>query len=138
MSFDSTDSTVKSIEFLSLGMLPVEHTLETLKQLPNVDVSNEQDKSILAYCDNSKLYVYSENLIMFNKSSKYMFSWFESIETIEFGDIDTSKVTNMNNMFLYTGTFEVIIGDNWTVKNATTTDMFKSSNITNQQELLSK
>ena len=46
-------------------------------------------------------YIYSENVILFNQKSGYMFVSFPVLETIIFGDIDTSQVTNMEAMFGY-------------------------------------
>ena len=68
----------------------------------------------------------------------YMFAGCNALSSLNLSSFNTESVTNMNSMFSNIGSIEVIIGNNWTVKNATTTNMFYLSSITNQEELLSK
>ena len=97
----AVDTTVTSIELLSYGKLPKGYKLEDFQKLERVDISNQGDETIYAIYDgNDKVYIYTEDEIVFNKTSSFMFQKFQSAETIDFGGyINTSKVTNMGSMF---------------------------------------
>lgn len=107
MAYNVSDTKVTSIEFLSGGVLPEGHTLNSLKALSgednkySVDVSKDQNDSIIAYYDSTtgKVYIYSEDLITFNADSSFMFNYFSSLTDITFGKIDTSRATDMHQMF---------------------------------------
>ena len=66
-----------------------------------------------------------------------MFGWFESIEIIEFGDIDTSQVTDMSRMFRATSNLKpIFIGEKWVINESTdVTNMFAESKTTSVEEL---
>ena len=93
------DSNIVSIEFYSRGLLPNGYTKEKLEKLSSVDVSLKQDSSIIAYIDNGKIYVYSDNLINFNKESNAMLNNMKGVINIKFNIIDTSEVTTVWGMF---------------------------------------
>ena len=97
----TTDINIKSIEFLSYGKIPEGYTFEELQKLKQVDVSREKNGTILALYDetNNKSFIYSENLILFNLNSDAMFTNFKALESLRFGEIDTSNVTTMGQMF---------------------------------------
>ena len=98
--YKKPDDIVKSIEFFSYGRLPEGYTKEELLKLEQVDVSDKQDKSILALHDGiGNVFIYSEGLIFFNIQSNDMFYNFTKVENIEFRLIDTSNVTSMSMMF---------------------------------------
>jgi len=99
-SWGKDNESIKLIEFFSYGKLPKGYTKEELLKLDQVDVSDKQDKSILALYDgNGNVFIYSDKLIFFNSNSSYMFGYFNGIEKIKFGLVDTSEVTDMKNMF---------------------------------------
>ena len=84
--------------------MPEEYSsLKKLQQLPSIELTNSTSKGqpIIAYYDSKdgKIYVYSEDLIVFNKISSALFVSFSKLESIKFGKIDTSNVTDMNKMF---------------------------------------
>lgn len=89
--------TVKTIEFLSYGMLPDGYTEETLKSLPNVSVS-EKEGEVVAYNNNENIYVYSENLIGI-KYAQGMFINLSDLTQINFNIVDTSETSVMQQMF---------------------------------------
>ena len=97
----SKDTTVTTMEFYSNGLLPKEKEkyLEELGDSNKVDVSASGDNSIIAYYDNGKVYIISDNLISLNRESGMMFYAFGSVTNIEFYGIDTSEATSMGSMF---------------------------------------
>ena len=120
----SSDEKIKSIEFLSNGKLPQGYTLKMLKQLNKVDVSANQDESIIAYYDNGSIFIHSYNLISFDKSLYGMFSSLTELINIEFGMIDTTNIETMSYMFSK-------------CENLVSLDlsMFKTSNVTSMHAL---
>ena len=115
MNYDTEDNSIISIEFYSKGLLPNGHTKESLKLLPQVSVSEKND--VIAYNDNGKVYIVSNNMIEFNQYSSDMFKRFKKINTknvtsmtrmfykcnslvtIDVYNFDTSSVTSMDNTF---------------------------------------
>lgn len=97
--YDSTDSIKKFV--FSQDEVPTDAT--------TVDVSEAQDESVIAYTlGDGTITVTSKILgskIVFNEDSSYMFSNLPNVESIDFGKnvIDTSNVTNMNEMFVSLG-----------------------------------
>ena len=73
------------------------------------DVSETKDKGVMAYVipnneDNAKydLYIGAKGKVIANTDSSMLFGFFENIKSIDFKDnFDTSKVTNMHDMFAY-------------------------------------
>ena len=64
------------------------------------DVSEAQDGSILAWMDGGDLHVAADGIIALNPNASYLFSSFVYLERIEWdGCLDTSQVTNMDNLF---------------------------------------
>ena len=75
----------------------------TLKNAPSYawDVSNTKDRSVLAWMINGHLYVAANGTIAANSDSSCMFANFSNMKKIDFGScLDTTKVTDMSNMFL--------------------------------------
>lgn len=100
VTYESVDTIITSIEFYAYGILPSKYTIETLESLSSVDVSLNQDKSIIAYYDNNgKIYVYSDYNIMANGSTSYMFAYLNNLTNINLNALDTSNTTNMMAMF---------------------------------------
>ena len=99
---NSEDFNITSIEFYSKGKLPEGYTkqsLENLQESQKVDVSLNNDGSIIAYYIDGKVFVCSNNLISFNEDASYMFYKLRSVLNILFTSIDTSQTTNMKSMF---------------------------------------
>ncbi len=97
------------IEFLSNGRIPEGMTREELLSLEKVEGLSE-DGSIIGYAKDVTvedkttriLYIYSDNLILFNEDSSSMFSNSDFnviLNEIIFNEVDTSKVKNMSKMF---------------------------------------
>ena len=64
------------------------------------DVSEAKDRSILAWMEDGNLIVAAYGKIAPNPNASRLFSSFENVTAIDFGDcFDTSKVTNMSCMF---------------------------------------
>lgn len=66
-----------------------------------VDVSLENNNSILAYSDGATLYIASDSTIVANKDCSYMFSGFNLSEEIYDGNLDCRKIENMDYMYRY-------------------------------------
>ena len=100
VSSETIDKTVKRIEFLQDGVLPEGYTKDTLEELPNIDLSRAGNESIKGYYneETGAIHVYSDGYISFIDGIN-MFYNLQSVEEIEFNLIDTSKVTNMLQMF---------------------------------------
>lgn len=133
MTHSTEDTTVTSIEFYSFGKSPKGYTKEDLNKLPNVILSEENNKPIIAYNDNGKIYILSDNLISFNINSCCMFYNFISLTSIKFGDISTSQSTDMSSMFENCGDLENLDVSNFNTKKVTNmANMFRScSSLTN-------
>jgi len=120
VNFDYDDSIVTRIEFLSDGRLPDGYTKEKLLELKNVDVSENNDKSVLALYDgNGTIYIYSDLLIKANPDSSYMFNNFKNILNIEITDLNTSECTNMMRMFVNCGMLTNLDMSNFNTNNVT-------------------
>lgn len=160
VTHESEDIIITSIEFLPYGLLPKGHTKETLTTLESVDVSEKQDKSIMAYYNgNGKVYIYSEEGILGNTDCTRMFQFFRnltnldltyfdtsnttimfglfngcsSLKTLNLSNWNTKKVTTMQAMFEYTTNLSCIqVGDDWQLA-STVTDMFNGSGVSTTQ-----
>ena len=97
LTYETSDTIIKSIEFYSNGELPKGYSLNMLNKLTNTYLSD--DKSIIGYYDNGQVYVCSKGLISFNTASNAMFFGFSVLNNINFGKLDTSNATSMGNMF---------------------------------------
>lgn len=95
------------------------------------DVSESKNGSIIAYIKNNindsnyyDLYIQSEGKIYANQNSSYLFENFKYVDSINNIELlDTSKVTDMRNMFYHTGyeseVFSLDLGDNFDTSNVT-------------------
>ena len=84
---------VKAVTFLS-----------TLKDAPSTawDVSQDGDRSVLAWMSSGHLYIAANGKIAPNPNASAMFTNFTNLRNVDFGDcFDTSNVTNMTGMFAY-------------------------------------
>ena len=63
------------------------------------DISENGDGSINAYSDGTSLYILSADIIQFPSDCTSMFNEYTSLTTLEFNNINTSKVTIMSKMF---------------------------------------
>lgn len=65
------------------------------------DISEAGDESVIAWVTDGVLYVAADGIITLNRSAVGMFSSFINVTAIEFNNnIDTSQVTDMQDMFL--------------------------------------
>ena len=74
--------------------------------LASFDVSDEQNKSVMAYVEDDgtgtgtyKLTIGGRNGIIANESMKNYFNGFKNAKTIDLSNLDTSFTTNMDSMF---------------------------------------
>lgn len=99
-AYSDLDTVITNVGFYSYGRLPDGYTKETLTALNGVDVSANQDNSIMAYYDdNGSIYVYSENRIFSNENSNLMFIYLSNATNIDLSDLDTSQATTMRSFF---------------------------------------
>ena len=106
-----------------------------------IDVSQAKDNRIIAYVEGDTLYVASDEKIMANEDSSYLFAGakidgeevnylnFINFTNLTFDNLDTSNVTNMKGMFLGTGlsSLQRIDISNFDTSNVTDmSDMFNS------------
>lgn len=64
------------------------------------DLSLKNDRSILAWMNDGNLFIASNGIIEFPSDASYMFSGMDNLVSIDFNCcVDTSKVTDMHNMF---------------------------------------
>ncbi|MBD9098352.1 BspA family leucine-rich repeat surface protein [bacterium] len=75
--------------------------------LASFDVSDEQNKSVMAYIEDDgtgagtyKLTIGGRNGIIANESMKNYFLGFTNVKTIDLSNLDTSFTTNMDSMFI--------------------------------------
>ena len=100
---DVYNDKINSISFLKPGKVPAGYTKETLMLLDKVDVSANNDNSILALWDGQgNIYIYSEFNVKLNSinSGAFMFMRLRTLKTIDFSNFDTSEATNMQSMFV--------------------------------------
>lgn len=115
---ENVTSNVTSIEFYSNGTLPEGYTKKQLTELSNTNVSIVEGE-VVAYLDDDKIYVVSDNLISFNEDSSLMFESFEELTSIKFNEVDTSHVTNMGMMFEGCASLESLDIKDWDVSSVT-------------------
>ncbi len=116
----SEDNTLKEVEFYEDGLLPKGYTKESLESLKNIDVSQKQDGSVIAYYDgDNTVYIYSEGYILGNASCARMFKLFKGLLNIKFNLFDTSKVTTMYGMFSGCSSLTSININDWDISNLT-------------------
>lgn len=91
------------------------------------DASVEHDNSIIGwYIDSNnngvyELYLGSDNgRVSFPSDSSYMFSSFSALKKVDFSNVDTSNVTNMNYMFYYLSSLKELDLSNFKTSNVTT------------------
>ena len=123
--YSDLDTVITNVGFYSYGRLPDGYTKETLTALNGVDVSVNQDNSIMAYYDdNGSIYVYSENRIFSNENSNLMFIYLSNATNIDLSDLDTSKATTMSSFFATCVSLKEI-----------DVSSFDTSNVTNFQQM---
>ena len=84
------------------------------------DVSEAGDGSVLAWMDNSNLYVASDGEIAPNSHASWIFQDFVNLKAIDFGNcFVTSNVTDMNNMFSYCSSLTELDLSNFDTSNVT-------------------
>lgn len=75
---------------------------DTLQNLPSDawDVSQQKNRSILAWIRNGVLHICGDGTVMANPNSNYLFKDYTSLTDIQFGNcFSTQNVTNMSGMF---------------------------------------
>ena len=137
-------------------------TFKNDKNIPNDavetwDMSEAGDNSIIGYIVKDSddenyyhAYIGSDGIIDSNPNSSYMFSGFTNLRSINFGNFNTSTVTNMYRMFENASTLESInlssfdtsnvtnmYGMFYNCKNLTSLDLsrFDASNVTNMERM---
>ncbi len=123
------NSTYKSkIKIINLGeeINPPENVVASW------DISADSTGNVMAYIttnttDNTKydLYIQGDGKLYANPNSSYLFAGLTGVDAINnIEDLDTSKVTNMNNMFATTGqsstVFTLDLGSNFDTSHVTT------------------
>ncbi len=84
------------------------------------DVSEAEDGSVLAWMDNSNLYVASDGEIAPNSHASWIFQNFVNLKAIDFGNcFVTSNVTDMSNMFSYCSSLTELDLSNFDTSNVT-------------------
>ena len=84
------------------------------------DVSEAGDGSVLAWMDNSNLYVASDGEIAPNSHASWIFQDFVNLKAIDFGNcFVTSNVTDMSNMFSYCSSLTELDLSNFDTSNVT-------------------
>ena len=94
---ESIRKSITEIEFVDLNNItaPAEINETTVW-----DVSEDGDESIIAWLDETKLYIGGKGGVKANEDSSCIFYNFQNLENIKFNNnYDTSSVTNMNGMF---------------------------------------
>ena len=111
-------------------------TFEEEIDIPDValeswDVSENKDSTVMAYIKTNTnnptyydLYIQGNGKIYANPNSSHLFSGFTNVDSINnIETLDTSKVTNMNSMFAWTGysspVFILDLGSNFDTSNVT-------------------
>ena len=81
----------------------------------------------MQYMMEMEKYIYTEDEIVFNKTSSNMFSKFQSVEAIDFGEyIDTSNVTDIRGMFTGCSSLISLDASKWDTSKVTDmTNMFQ-------------
>ena len=108
---------------LNLTFKRVDSLNEALSK-SNVDVSENGDKSIVAYYESSDrtIYVVSENIIVANEDCSYMFQGdfykYTPLNYIYFDNFDTSNIKTVNGMFNQTNLKSIDFAD-WNTPNLT-------------------
>jgi len=150
-------NTIEKIEFVNSNKVPTD-------AVGSWDVSAQQNGAIMAwYYDsdaNSKYEVYigQDEGVVANSDSSYLFQNLTYLASINLANLDTSNITNMSNMFYYTGysstVFTLDLGSDFDTSNVTTMggmfsstgysstvftldlgDKFDTSNVTNMQSM---
>ncbi len=89
------------------------------------DISEKNNNSIISYFEDAdsdgmyEMYMAANGKIKANPNSSYLFMKIEKAETIDLTNLDTSNVTNMNNMFYWCYYTKNIILDNFDTSNVT-------------------
>ena len=95
----SADSNIKSIVFLKTAQIPSNLSLESFNSYENIDLSVNEDRSVVGYFINGTVYVYSEGVLQANTVSNGMFSGLAALESIDFSGLSTTDVQSMTSMF---------------------------------------
>lgn len=85
--------------------------LDTLKDAPKEawDVSEAQDGSVLAWITNGDLFIAANGKIMAPKNCNGLFCGYNAVKAINFnGSFDTSQATNMQGMFAWCASAEML------------------------------
>ena len=117
-----TDSMIKSIIFVHAGNLP--NGVDTSTP---IDLSLNNDDSVIGYVDGETIYVYSEGILKANSISSYMFYGLTALENVDLSGLDTKNVVNMNSMFENCTSLKYLNLNNFNTSNTRTMDsMFKN------------
>ena len=93
------DTKLKSIIFLNAGQIPTGINEETFKAYDSIDLSINNDESVMGYFSGNILYVYSDGILYANTISDRMFYGMTALESIDFSGLDTRNVISMTSMF---------------------------------------
>ena len=121
---DAYREKITSIEFLNNKNIPSD-------AVQSWDVSERQDGSVMAWIINDqenegfyKLYIGGDGGVVANPNSSNLFALFRQAKIIDLTNLDTSHVTNMQNMFL-----------GCTNLNQLNISNFNTSNVTNMKSM---
>ena len=98
--------------------------IKVVNTLPNnvetIDVSEAKDESIKAYFDNGTIYLYTMlSKVILNKSSDNLFCYLTEVTEIDTKNFDTSKVTDMGQMFKFCSSLTSLDVSNFDTSNVT-------------------
>ena len=95
--------------------------------IANYDVSEEQNKSVMAYLEDDetgagtyKLTIGSKGKIIASESMRNYFYGFTNVKSMDLSNLDTSFTTNMNSMFINCSSLTELDISNFDISNVTT------------------
>lgn len=98
-------------------------TIPDISSYTSFDVSAAQDGGVMAWQDGTTLYIGSTGKPVANPDCNNMFYGFSYAGTYNLGNLDTSRVTDMNHMFYWAGSAAdeiALVGlESWNVSNVT-------------------
>lgn len=85
-----------------------------------LDFSANCDKSVIGWYDQGAIHVAADGKITLGETAAWMFAYFTNVKTIRFnGAVDTSRVKNMENMFMYCSNLESVDVEGFDTANVT-------------------
>ena len=111
-------NTITEIEFVDLNGSNV--TVPSINNTTSWDVSEEQNESVIAWLEGTKLYIGGNGGVKANEDSSYIFYNFSNVTSINFNNkYDTSDVISMHYMFAYCSNLKDIVLSQFDTSNVT-------------------